>query len=32
MPNPLRVPYSAANAAGEADLLPYLPITLDHRG
>lgn len=33
MPSPLRVPYSAANAAtNEAGLLPYLPLTLDHRG
>ena len=33
MPNPLRIPYSAASAAGgEASLLPYLPITLNHQG
>lgn len=32
MPNPLRVPYAAANASGgEAGLLPFLPITLTHQ-
>ena len=32
MPNPLRVPYSAAGSVGEAGLLPYLPVTLDLGG
>lgn len=33
MSNPLRVPYAAAaSPGGEARLLPYLPVTLDHQG
>lgn len=33
MPDPLRVPYAAASAAGgEASLLPYLPLTLNYGG